>query len=188
MATEIEAKLRVDSHDEVRSALQRHRAVALGRVLETNHILDSADSRLRAEGGALRLRINAPIGGGAAGAVLTFKGPIESGRFKRRRELETGLDDPTAALELLSALGFVEVMVYTKRRDSYRLGDCRVEFDEVPLLGHFVEIEGPDESAIDHVQRQLGLGERDHVPSSYIALLQEHCRQLGRDSRRIDFK
>ncbi|MCH7813995.1 MAG: class IV adenylate cyclase, partial [Planctomycetes bacterium] len=146
MATEIEAKLRVDSHDEVRSALQRHGAVALGQVLETNHILDNADGRLRSQGGALRLRINAPVGGGAAGAVLTFKGPVEPGRLKRRRELETGLDDPATTLELLAVLGFVEVMVYAKRRDSYRLGNCRVELDEVPLLGCFVEIEGAAET------------------------------------------
>ncbi len=171
MAVEIEAKLPVPSLDPVRRALADQSATPLGRVLEKNHIFDSADGRLRAAGSALRLRVATPAEGGAPTTVLTFKGPVEPGRLKRRQEVEVAVSDAGLALELLAAVGFVESLVYTKRRESYRLGDCRIELDEVPDLGCFVEIEGPDESAISRVQDLIGLAGVAHQPRSYVAML-----------------
>jgi predicted adenylyl cyclase CyaB len=105
--------------------------------------------------------------------------------MKRRQELETSIDDPAAMLELLQALGFVEVMVYRKRRESYRLDDCRIELDVVPMLGCFVEIEGPGEPTIARVQERIGLAGLSHISQSYIGLLKAHCRRTGQDYRRI---
>ena len=184
---EIEAKLPVPSLEPVRRALAEASAAPLGRVLETNHILDSADGHLGRAGSALRLRVNQPIEGGPAATILTYKGPVQAGKVKRRPEIEVQISDPARALELLAALSFVEVMVYRKRRESHRLADCRVELDEVPFLGCFVEVEGPDEAAISQVQERLGLSAVPHQPKSYVALLRDHCRRTGCDPRRIDF-
>jgi adenylate cyclase class 2 len=188
MATEIEAKLRVESHEPVRRALAAVGASPIGQVIETNHILDAADGSLRSAGSALRVRINRPVDGGRQTVTVTFKGPVQPGDVKRRQEIEVSVDDPAAMLQLCTALGFVEVMVFCKRRASYRLDDCRIELDELPLLGCYVEIEGPDERAIHLVQERIGLGDVRHVPQSYVGLLQTHCRQAGRDPRRIDFE
>lgn len=188
MPLEIEAKLQVDSHEAVRRSLGEHGAVALGRVLETNHILDRADGKLRAAGAALRVRTSEPVNEGSSGAALTFKGPIQQSGFKRRQEIEVQVSDVRSMLDLLGALGFVEVMVYCKRRESYRLERCRVELDEVPLLGQFVEIEGPDERSIEGIQTRLGLGDLAHIAESYIGLLVAQCERTGRNWRRIDFE
>ena len=187
MALEIEAKLKVDSHDPVRERLIALGAVALGAVVEQNHILDRADGSLRAGGAALRVRRNDPVEAGAANVILTYKGPVQPGQLKRREELEVGLADTDQALAVLRGLGFVEMLTYRKRRESYQLAGCRVELDEVPFLGRFVEIEGPDEQTITEVQEQLGLGALPHVARSYVNLLRRYCRATGLDPTRIDF-
>jgi adenylate cyclase class 2 len=187
MSVEIEAKLRVESHDPVRRSLGDLRAVTLGQVIETNHTLDRADRKLGAAGAALRLRTTEPVQEGSGGTTLTFKGPVQRSSFKRREEMEVHVADAQAMLDLLGALGFVEVMAYRKRRESYRLEQCRVELDEVPLLGNFVEIEGPDEASIRHVQDRLGLAGVKHIAAGYVSLLADHCARTGQDPRWIDF-
>ncbi len=187
MATEIEAKLPVESHQPVRQALAAAGATPIAQVIETNHILDAADGSLRSAGSALRVRSNQPIDDGPQTATVTFKGPVQPGSVKRRQEIEVSVDDPAAMLQLCKALGFVEVMVFRKRRASYQLDDCRIELDELPLLGCYVEIEGPDERAIHLVQKRIGLGDVSHIPQGYASLLRTHCRQTGQDQRRIDF-
>lgn len=188
MGLEIEAKLGVDSHGPLRRTLADLAAQFVGRVTETNHILDAADGSLRSAGSALRVRTSQPADAGPATTTLTFKGPVQGGGLKRREEIEVSVEDPEAMLNLLQALSFVEVMAYRKRRESYRLANCRIELDEVPMLGCFVEIEGPGEEAIRQVQQQMGLADVQHIPQSYIALLRTHCARTGRDPRWIDFE
>ncbi len=187
MGVEIEAKLPVPALDPVRLALADVSATLLARVVETNHIYDSSDGRLHRNGSALRLRINTPTAEGEPTTVLTFKGPVEPGSLKRRREVEVAVGDAAAALDILAALGFIERLVYRKRRESYRLDDCRVELDEVPHLGCFVEIEGPNEESIGRVQGRIGLADIAHQHRSYVALLADHCERTGLDPRAIDF-
>jgi predicted adenylyl cyclase CyaB len=187
LGLEIEAKLAVASHEPVRRALARQRAEPLGRVLETNHILDTAEGTLRSAGTALRLRVNEPVDGGPPRAILTYKGPVQPGSLKRRDEIEVSVADAVTALDLLAALGFVLVLVYRKRRESYRLADCRVELDEVPFAGCFVEIEGPTEQAVAAGQARIGLADVPHEPGTYVDMLMDHCARTGTDPLRVDF-
>ena len=187
MSLEIEAKFRVASHEPVRRKLGERGAAALGRVLETNHLLDRAGGELRAAGSALRVRTAEPLQGGAGEATLTFKGPIQPGSVKQRQEIEVRVSDAEVTLALLEALGFAEVMVFRKRRESYRLDLCRIELDELPRLGRFVEIEGPDQRSIEDARRRLDLGDVEHLHSTYVDLLAAHCQRYGGDQRWIDF-
>jgi hypothetical protein len=57
--------------------------------------------------------------------------------------------------------------------------------DELPLLGCFVEIEGPDDKAIAAVQTDLGLADSAHIVESYAALIQARLSELGRADREI---
>ncbi len=182
MGLEIEAKLRVESHDAIRQKLAELGAKPLGAVMETNHILDSADASLRSAGTGLRVRTSKPINGDAATTTLTYKGPVEDGRFKRRRELELEISSSAECLELLAALGFTSLMVFKKRRESYALGSARIELDELPSLGRFVEIEAPNEGTISSVQTELGLAALIHMDQSYVALIAAQHGQSGCDS------
>ena len=177
MPLEIEAKLKVDSHESVRDKLRAAGASRLGRVLETNRIFDNADRSLLAGDRGLRVRTTQTQTHRNAGATLTYKGPRQASAFKSRQEIQIQVDDPMEAQHLLEALGFVEAVRFEKRRESWQLGPCRIELDEVPHLGTYIEIEGPDEASVSRVQNDLGLGDLPHVRKSYIALLANHCRQ-----------
>lgn len=179
MPTEIEAKLRVESHAPVRERLRAVGAECLGSVLETNLIFDRPEGSLRQTGYGLRVRRMANVDSGESSATLTVKGPVVPGPFKSREELEINISSADTAARMLGLLGFVQVLRYQKRRESYRFGDCRIELDEPPHVGVFVEIEGPTESAIQAVQKKLNLMGLPHVKASYPSMLAAYCDEHG---------
>lgn len=179
MPIELEAKFRVESHEPVRERLCAVGAERVGVVVETNVILDSADGSLRRRGSGLRVRSAMPIGGGPVKATLTFKGPVAASAFKSREEIEVGVSDADAAVQVLTALGFVAILRYEKRRESWRFRDCLVELDTPPGIGLFVEIEGPSEDAIRHVRDELGLTRATPVRESYVRMLLAFCVEHG---------
>ncbi len=187
MSREIEAKLRVDSHQPVRERLRALGAEFVARVLETNRIFDRSDGSFRRRGCGLRIR-SAVAADATTGrkedpthhaATLTFKGPVIAGTFTSREEVEVGISDEETTARMLALLGFAPVLVYQKRRESWRLGECRIELDEPPHIGLFVEIEGPDEHVIQEVQVALGLEATAHVRSSYVHMLAAYCEEHG---------
>ena len=74
---------------------------------------------------------------------------------------------------------------YQKRRESWRLDDCRIELDEPPHIGLFVEIEGPDPSAISAVADRLGLAGAVHEKASYVRMLVAYCSQNAISDRAV---
>lgn len=179
MSLETEAKLRVDSHEPVRDRLRALEATFLEKVIETNFIFDRPDGSLMNQGCGLRIRSRAGEDGSHAGATLTFKGPPIQGPFKKREELEIRIDDADIGPAILERLGFVIVLQYQKRRESWSWRSCGIELDEPPHVGRFVEIEGPNEEAIRSVQGELGLGDVPHTRATYVHMLLEYARQRG---------
>jgi len=177
MATEIEAKLKVSSLDPIRARLKACAAQRIGCVLETNFMLDRPDQTLRQRDAALRVRGAQVLDGPRPAAKLTYKGPAQAGRFKSRQEIEVEIADAGQTVELLSAVGFTVTLCYEKRRESWRMNDCLVELDELPIVGAFVEIEGPNEAAIDFVRVALGLAATPHISQSYVAMLATHAQE-----------
>ncbi len=182
-AIEIEAKFAVAELEGVRGRLRTAGAAYVGRVLECNRFFDRADAGLRAAGCGLRVRSVRVLDGPAVAATVTFKGPVQGGAFKTRQECELAVSDADRAAELLTLLGFAESFLFEKRRESWRLGACMIELDELPFVGTFVEIEGPSEAAIRDVQAQLALGGRACERASYLALIVRHCEQAGISQR-----
>ncbi len=185
MALEIEAKLRVEALDPVRHRLQSLGAAPLGVVLETNEIFDRDDGSLRAMGCGLRIRSTLEDGTGRQAATLTFKGPIALGKFKTREEQEVEVSDAAATSRILRGLGFIRMLWYQKRRESWTLDECRVELDEPPHIGLFVEIEGPGETAIAAVRDKLGLQTAIHETASYVRMLYAYCKEQGVTSHEL---
>lgn len=184
---EIEVKIKVTSHDAIRAALKARGAVCLGCVVETNDILDQSDASLAKRGAALRVRGVTPVEGHPPAATMTFKGPIQPGRFKTREEIEVPISDSANAVRILTSAGLRVVLHFEKRRESWQLDDCRVELDELPVLGCFVEIEGPAESAIDVALHSLGLQNEKVADRTYVAMLIEHCDSHGPADRVVRF-
>lgn len=184
MPVEIELKVHVDSHEPIRAALAAAGAKRFGAVVETNHFFDSPDMGLLGRGAGLRVREAISIGPSdetgpamvtpiqaTTHTTMTFKGPQQVGPFKTRGEIEFAVGGAAAAINLLTAVGFLETLRFQKRRESWTLGDCNVELDELPRLGRFVEVEGPTDDAIRAVALKLGLDPSASIRESYAALL-----------------
>lgn len=187
MPTEVEIKLKVDTHDAVRAKLREQNAQPSGKILEINHIFDNAERTMLSTDRGLRVRECRDEPGQLVKATLTYKGPRAPGRIKCREEIELAIDDPAAGANLLGQLGFREAVRFEKRRESWRLGECLVELDEVPCLGTFVEIEGPDENRIEAVRAALGLADTPLVRGSYIGLLVRYCQSQSLPFASISF-
>ena len=169
MCTEIEAKLKVESHKEVIEKLAELGAEFLAEQLQTDYYFDDANRTLTETDRCLRLR--QLLAGKSEKFFLTYKGAKEKDEFKKRQEIEIEIKGADSAEKLLSALAYEKVLVFEKKRRIWRLGDCKVALDELPLLGNFVEIEGPDDKKIAAIQRNLGLADLPHITESYASLV-----------------
>jgi len=170
---ELECKVRVESLAAPRERLRAAGAQRVARVLEENRLFDRPDGSLRLAGCGLRVRSVRVLAGTAAKATLTFKGPRAAGVFKQREEIEVEIDDAETMGGILRALGYAERVVFEKRRESWLLGPCRVELDELPELGTFVEVEGPDETAIRTALAAISLESLPPIARSYAAMAAE---------------
>lgn len=177
MCVEIEAKLKVDSLPQIERKLRELGAEFLAEQSQTDYHLDDASATLTRNDRCLRLRRQ--VVGGSEEFFLTYKGAKEKSNFKKRREIEIEIKDADSTRKLLAALGYETVLVVEKNRRLWRLGECEVALDRLPLLGDFVEIEGPDDTEIADVQKSLGLAHVPHIPKSYAQLIKEQMNRRG---------
>ncbi len=80
---------------------------------------------------------------GTATVAITHKGPQDFSMLKSRTEVEIQIDDERAGRDLLSALGYVPVLQFEKKRRRWSLDGCHVDLDRMPYLDAYLEIEGP---------------------------------------------
>jgi adenylate cyclase class 2 len=187
MALEIEAKMKLDDPAPVRARLHECAAQHVGEFLETNTFFDTPGEALHAEDRGLRLRQKRDLKSNQETFVLTYKGPRQESALKSREEIELTVSSGRDAADLLVSLGFNPVLTFQKKRQSWMLDDCHVELDELPHLGHYVEIEGPREDCIMTVREQLGLSGRPLIKSSYIGLLIAYLKDRGMTVRSVMF-
>lgn len=187
MAVEIEAKMRVSDFDALRGRLEAAGADRLHRHLETNTFLDAADHRLQSCDSGLRVRRALDIDTGSVTAVITHKGPRQPGPMKIRPETEVKVGSYDDAVSLLQQLGYDVTLSFEKRRESWILAGCEVEMDELPELGRFVEIEGPDEAAINAVQIRLGLQHEPLIQTGYATMIARHLARTSPSRHTLTF-
>ena len=163
MALEREIKLEFPSADEARTAVLAAGATPLlGRRLQEDSLLDTADEELRRRRCVLRVRVE------HGKSRLTFKGPVQPSAMKLREEVETVLGDGEALLRVLQELGLHVWFRYEKYREEFSHEDVIVAIDETPV-GVFVEIEG-SERGIATMTEALGRSADDYITDSYRGL------------------
>jgi adenylate cyclase class 2 len=172
MNVEIEAKFKVDALEPVEQRLQQLDAAFVGEYHQRDDYLDNKDGRLMHSDQCLRLRYD--VGITQEHTVLTYKGPKQRHDLKKRLEIEMPVPHPESMLAILSALGYSSILVIEKNRRIWRLHECFVALDRLPVLGTFVEIEGPTGECIAEVQRDLGLSDKKHIAQSYAHLVREY--------------
>jgi adenylate cyclase class 2 len=144
-------------------------------------VFDDAKRSLRKRGKLIRIRTVGRL------SLLTFKGPSEPGKHKKRREIETDLIDADSFEEILKQIGYQASFRYEKFRTEYskpRVAGI-VMLDETPI-GNFLEIEGSP-TWIDRTARLLGFSSADYITQSYGSLYLKYCRARGVRSRDMLF-
>lgn len=174
MKIEIEIKLRLPGKfGKIRRRLRElgfH--IAEHRVLESNTLFDNSKGMLRKHGKLIRVRVT------NGRRVLTFKGPSQPSKYKKRPELEMDLPKGARLETIFAQMGYHPVFRYEKFRTEYarRAGNGgKVLLDETPI-GNFLEIEGSP-SWIDRTARLLGFSSRDYITRSYGYLYLAYCRE-----------
>lgn len=191
MPQESEVKYRVRGFAAVRRAIRRAGGTLIESVLQADLHFDTPAQHLRRSDETLRLRRLRVLRKGSektgSRAVLTHKGPAKANRnIKVRPETETPVADAATMAKILAESGLRPWIHVQKRRTSYRLGRCRIELDHLPLIGRFVEIEGPHQKAIFAAAEKLGLRSKP-VLRSYLQLLADYCKRHKRPFRKIVF-
>lgn len=171
MKIEIETKIKVDSLDNVATALKKCGAEFVGEFVERDIFFDGAGKRLLEKGCGLRLRRR--TGEGKESNILTYKGKRQDGKYKTRPEIEVEVDSLEDMILLLGELGYERKLEFEKQRKIWALGGCEVCLDEIEPLGRFVEVEGPDETAIGKVVAALGLNCSEHIDKGYAVMMSE---------------
>jgi len=170
---EIEIKLRLPLQlGKIRRALQAAGfRVAKARIHESNILFDNAKRTLRKHGKLLRLRRAGPH------RLLTYKGPAQPSRYKKRHEVEIDLHNGGSLEEIFTHLGYRPVFRYEKYRTEYAKPrtEGKVLLDETPI-GNFLEIEGSPRW-IDAAARALGFRPSDYITRSYGYLYLAYCRE-----------
>lgn len=175
MCIEIEVKLKVDSLSDIENKLNELGGKFISEQLQRDYFFDDAKGSLFKQDQCLRLRKQ--TAGKKERCFLTYKGPKEKSNLKKRQEIESEINDANSIHKLFLALGYEQALVVEKKRRLWQFGNCEVALDRLPLLGDFVEIEGPDEENISDVQNKLGLTDLSHILKSYAELFYEQYQQ-----------
>lgn len=168
---EIEAKLQIDDPISTRAKIETAGAKWIARRFELNAFFDTADARLKSADTGLRLRTITDESTRLSTTVITYKAKPLAGPMKQREEIEFGVEDFEQAARLLGRLGFIPSLAFEKRREIWNLHDCVIVIDELPVLGHFVEVEGPSVDSIEAVIFRINLAEHPRIKKGYASLL-----------------
>jgi len=171
---EIEAKILLNDVASMETKLAQVGAHREMELLEVNTFFDTPQGELKATDQGLRVRVEQQVDGPYQAVIITHKGPRAHGRLKSRSETELNVDNAQQAAELLTAIGFVPVLTFEKRRTRWQFERTIVALDQVPYLGNFIEIEGPSEEAVLAARRALGLEHAPLMRASYIAMLRTY--------------
>ena len=170
MNQEIEAKIKVPALSPTETRLKE----LGGRFMHTIHQVDTyfMDTHKLLHKNGCGLRIRRQVISGIHTALITFKGARGPGKYKTRPEFETGIDNVEMMENIFEALGYHPRLVVEKKRSMWEWDGCEVCLDELAELGTFIEVEGPDEAAVESVLSELNLDTEPHIHDSYAALLE----------------
>lgn len=152
MSLEIEKKYRLTSnqYEYLLAELADVGANFKGEVFEENIIYGGGV--LNNSGAVLRVRKV------AGKTILTFKRRLQSASgIKQNVEHETLVEDGGQLEKIIADLGFEPVIVYEKRRKTWRFRSVEIVLDELPF-GLFMEIEG---SANAIIEAEMIIGAED---------------------------
>ena len=156
--------------------IHRHRA------LESNILYDNSKRTLRKHGKLIRVRRIAKQ------TLLTYKGPSQPSRYKKRQEIEFELPQAAPIGSIFELVGLHPVFRYEKFRTEYTKSSAqgKVLLDETPI-GNYLELEGTPRW-IDRTAKLLGFSKSDYITRSYGYLYLAYCRERRTRPKDMLFK
>jgi adenylate cyclase class 2 len=163
---EIEVRILEIDISEIRKRLKRIGAKKVFEGRAHTNIFDFSDGRLKRKQQMLRLRTLGKQ------TVLCYKGkPNASKNFKCKEEIEVVVDNFENIALIFQRLGFKKVWGYTKRRESYKIGNAVVEIDKYAQIPALIEIEAPTEKDVIAAVKKLGYEIKDTTNASFPEIL-----------------
>ena len=184
MKVETEIKLRLRGGlTKIRHSLrQLGFRITKHRSFESNILFDNTKRSLRKHGKLIRVRKVAKH------TLLTYKGPSQPSRYKKRQEIEFEVPFSAPIGAILTEIGYHPVFRYEKYRTEYerRSNPGKVLVDETPI-GNYLELEGSPRW-IDRTAKQLGFSKSDYITRSYGYLYLAYCRERRTRPKDMLFK
>ena len=110
---------------------------------------DTPDRQLAKKHGWIRLRQE-------QGKISLVYKQVDAYDIDKVFEAAVAVDNYESAQGFLRACGFEEKSQAVTRREIWKLGEVEICLDEWPWLDSYIEIEGPNESAVQSVAEALG--------------------------------
>lgn len=147
MKTEIEAKFRIESLEQIRTALSSAGAVCVhpmrlmkrALIEEPHHAAENGFLRIRDEGDKV---------------TLTYK-RRDAESIHGQKEVEVTVSDFDQTIELFAAAGWGYKTFQESRRETWTLNGAEVVIDEWPWIQPYIEIEAEDEETLRSVAKTL---------------------------------
>jgi len=89
--------------------------------------------------------------------TMSYKQQDDPRSVRGTREVCVTVDSFEKADQLLRAVGLVQKVYHETKRETWHVGDVQVELEEWPWVRPYIEIEGPDETAVRRAAKILGL-------------------------------
>lgn len=168
---EVEAKIRIDSTETIRSRLTDKGAEFDKKTRQTDTYFNSPLRDFAESDEALRIRDEDGF------SEITYKGPkIKGTGAKAREEFNVEVSNPEDLARILARIGFFKSAEVLKTREEFEFMGTKVALDRVDKLGEFVEIEVVTEerdqaiATIEKVRKELGIT-GEHIPESYLEMI-----------------
>jgi len=151
MQTEIEAKFLNVNHEDLRTKLKQLGAVCEQpmRMMKRKNF-DYPDLRLQKNNGWIRVRDEGDK------VTMCYK-QLNDRTLHGTKEVELVVDDFEAACKFLAAIGIEQKSYHETKRESWGLGNARIELDEWPWVKPYIEIEAGSEPELKKIVNKLDL-------------------------------
>lgn len=138
---EVEVRAIINNQEELIDILEKKGFIFLKDTIQHDIMLDKEDASLFISGKKIRIQIEEDK------ATLTYKGDINKDKnVSKRTELDIPINqkDVDKYIMFLTELGYPVCFQIKKKRKILKKDDITVTFDEWPIIGCMMEIEGSE--------------------------------------------
>ncbi len=181
---ELEVKIQLKSSEHFKQIFEDCRRLygePTSHLFQRDEYYDTDDAQLKKHDLVVRIR---SIGDNH---TIALKSPrlLTSNGLSHRIELEFLAAEGKQVYEQLNRQGLNISYAGEKERWTFVYGDIEIVLDKLPFLGSFIEVEGPDEAAIQQVIKKLKLSIDLAIRKNYGELMEEKFQELGLNASEI---